>query len=404
MDTSSFTSQAPGRLVPTTGYDQRVRGSIVEPVPVAGFAFVPNALPPAFDWDHFLGRVARPLIEAERNLRRLNGKASRLRNPHLLLAPFWRREARLSSLIEDTVATPEEIVLVGAGYTPDRDDPREVFNYIEALQHGLASTLPLCNRLFREMHGKLLAGVRGERDRPGEFRREQNYIGNKTAGFARARFVPPPVSELDRLLGDFEQFLNRSSDVPHLVAIAIAHYQFECIHPFRDGNGRLGRLIMLLSLCKLGLLTQPFICISGYFERHRDEYKELLLRTSAEGDWEAWTRFVLDGFALEAADANRRVDRLLALRDEFEASVTGRRASSLLIRLVDHLFHSPAISVDNVRKTLGVSPTAARGHLLTLISKGIIEEMDRPGRAKIYLARRILTVTEDEDGEGETTA
>lgn len=401
MDEKAFGSASPGRLVPTTAYDEVVRDGKRELVPVTGLAFLPNPLPPSLDWDRLIGQLRKPLIEAERALARLDGKASQLPNPHLLIGPFTRREARLSSLIEDTIATPVEIALAEAGRTPDRDDPMEVVNYIHALEHGRQSDLPLCHRLFQEMHALLLRNVRGERDKPGQYRRDQNYIGNKTRGFKHARFVPPPPGDpLRSCLDAFERFVNQPpADIPSLIMIALSHYQFEAIHPFNDGNGRLGRLLIVLSLCRSGILRQPLVYMSGHFAAFESEYKNLLLRVSTQGVFKEWIEFVLVGFASQAQEADGRVDRLIALRNQFVASVTGRRASSLLIKLVDSLFDRPVVSVPYVEKLLGISTTAARRHIESLLDKNVLEPLELQGKANWFIANQILSTSESDDVE-----
>lgn len=392
---TTFTS---GKLVPTVVHEERFKGSVREVAEVRGKAFLPYALPPKLDWDRIVGSSRRELIAAERALARLNGRASKLPNPHLLLGPFARREARLSSLIEDTVATPKEIALAESGVLFGRDDPKEIANYIFALNHGLDSPLPLCNRLFKEMHEILLRGVRGGRDLPGHFRREQNYIGKKSLGFLQARFVPPPHGEiLERCMADLEQFVNGPHEqIPELVSIALGHYQFECIHPFRDGNGRLGRLIMTLSLCKYGLLSKPYIYVSEFFSKHEEKYKDLLLRVSTEGAWEAWIRFVLEAFAVQARAADIRADAILCLQSEYTHKLTGPHSSSLLIRLCDHLFSRPVITIDDAEKVLGVTKTAARRHVATLVKKGILDKSEEYGKAHVFVANGIIAAAETE--------
>lgn len=396
MKESTFRTDAPGRLVRTSAYEVVVRAGVPETVSVSGQAFVPDPLPPKIEWDSLVGRVTESLVTAERSLARLDGKASRLTDPRLLLGPFWRREARLSSLIEDTVTTPRELALVDAGRTVEKSEQREVLNYIRALEHGLESKLPLSNRLIRDMHRVLLEGVRGERDTPGEFRREQNYIGNQARGFSGARFVPPPAGEpLEECMKQLERFLNdQSQAVPDLIGIALTHYQFEAIHPFRDGNGRLGRLIIVLAICKRGILSKPLLYVSEYFEKNKEEYKSLLLRISTHGEWEDWIRFVLNGLGETAIDAGKRVDKVLSLREELIKRVTGPRTSSLQIQLIDHLFTKPAITVKKARQVLGVTDTAARRHIESLVRHRILEEMQDSGREQWYLARRIFEATD----------
>lgn len=396
MHPDMFLPSSPGTLVPTTAWERRSSGRTVEAFETAGLAFVPNDLPPDLDWRRLYGELTIPLLEAHASVTRLDGKASRLENPHLLLQPFLRREARLSSKIEDTIASPSEIALVAAGGDSDRGDPREVFNYVEALEFGLRSPLPLCNRLLCEMHGILLGGVRGDHAKAGEFRKVQNWIGREALGFKKARFVPPPPGGvLTTCMGELEKFLNRSPDgMPPLVAIALAHYQFETIHPYEDGNGRLGRLLIALSMCRSGLLANPYIYVSAYFEQHEQEYKDLLLAVSRDGRWEDWIAFFLDAIATQAKDADLRVDRLLELWRSYAQLVTGKRTTSLLRHVIDELFRSPAISVPRLKEMLGVSDTAARNHVGALVDFGVLSPGPQRGRLQWYIAEGILDVAE----------
>jgi Fic family protein len=399
MDKSQFSSLAPGQLVQSWVWGE-VRGSPRrEKEKVQGLAFIPDALPPQLDWERVLGRLIPEFGAAERAIGSLDGKGSRLENPHLLLRPFLRREARLSSLIEDTIATPKEIVLAEAGESGDRHDPKEVLNYVRALEHGLASELPLVKRLFNEMHGILLSsGVRGDSRITANYRQLQNYIGRRVDGFASARFVPPPSGQpLEECMKSFEQFVNEPpANLPRLVAIALAHYQFEAIHPYEDGNGRLGRLLIPLMLCKYGFLEQPYIYVSAFFERNEAEYKDLLLAVSTNADWESWIRFCLQAIRTQAIDAHGRIDKLLALWKQYASAVTGKRTSSLQRRLIDQLFYSPVVTIPFVRDLLKVSDTAARSHVNSLIDLGVLEEIQSRGRKQFYIAPRILEVTDDE--------
>jgi len=396
MRSKDFQKGSPGRLVNTQVHERREGGKLIE---TKGMAFVPNPLPPKLDWVTTLGRLWRVHSEAERNLGLLEGKASRLTDARLLHAPFMRQEARLSSLIEDTVATPEEVVLAEAGQPMPRVEALEVNNYLRALRFGWESELPLCVRLIKEMHKLLLTGVRGGKDLPGEFRREQNYIGNERAGFVAARFVPPPAGEeLDRSIRDLEKFMNAShKEFPTLVAMALAHYQFEAIHPFRDGNGRLGRLLIVLWLRKQGILSHPLLYVSAYFERHKDDYKRLLLEVSTQAGWEKWLEFVLEAVAVEAASAASRIEKLLVLRSELVEKVTGQRRSILCQRLIDHLFSKPAVTVREVREVLSISETAASNHIDFLVEKGILDCLDDRAKPRLYLARSIVQAASDEE-------
>lgn len=407
MNPSDFQPNSPGKLVRTTGWVRRLRNGTPETVPVPGWAFVPDPLPPQIDRDQFIGRVSEELLAAQSELSKLEGTVGSLPSPELLLRPFRLREAKLSSRIENTVASVEEVALAAAGRAPQRDEVSEVRNYVDALEHGLSSDWPLGNRLFCEMHEILLRNVRGDDKRPGQFRDGQVYIGDDTRGFTAARFVPPPPGEpLLRCMRDYEQFLNpdayANSDrptrtrYPRLIEIAMAHYQFEAIHPFNDGNGRLGRLIVAISLCRDGLLARPIVYVSAYFERNRQRYYDLLLRVSTHGDWESWTRFFCEAVAAEARDAIVRAGRLRNLRQRYLDAVTSKRASALTPRLIDYLFVQPAVRTSHVAEHLGISTPAAQGHINKLVEKNILQEATGSNYGRIYVARGILGAVEDD--------
>jgi len=294
MSPDEFSDGSPGRLVRTEFEEQSLNQGQLQRRRQSGWAFIPDPLPPTLDLGVLLETTYDEVIAAERLLARLDGIASDLPNARLAWAPLSRREAILSSRIEDTIASAEEVAAVEIGEKPERQEVQEVTNYVFALEHGLESDLPLCCRLIKELHGILLRRrVRGHRDMPGQFRTVQNYIGDEQAGFAGAKFVPPPPGEaLTKGLADFEQYANRARfGMPKLIAIALMHYQFECLHPFRDGNGRIGRLLIALSMKNLGLLHQPLVYVSGYLEPRRKEYSGLLRRVSTDAAWIDWIRF-----------------------------------------------------------------------------------------------------------------
>ncbi|MBI5364046.1 MAG: Fic family protein [Planctomycetes bacterium] len=396
MKQEQFTPDAPGRLVPSRAFERRTNQGRLETVPVSTLAFIPDPLPPAVEWGNMYERLLPRLLEAQAAMSRLDGRARGVVEPRLLMGPFWRREARLSSLIEDTVTTPEKLAVAEAGGQLVDADTREVVNYLRAFAHGRRSQLPICSRLIREMHERLLEGVRGGTDKPGFFRTEQNYIGRESMGVAQARFVPPPPGEvLDRCMHEFESFCNRADgSIPDLIAIPLAHYQFECVHPFRDGNGRLGRLLIVLSLHRAGVISEPWIYVSGFLEEHKAHYQDLLLRVSTHGDWQAWLEFMLRCFAESAADASNRVERMLRLRDELRAGVTKARSSALMLRLIDRLFEYPAVTVRQACELLGITHTAVRRHLAKLVDMGVLELVENTGKEQYWIARRILEVSE----------
>jgi Fic family protein len=360
-------------------------------------AFVPDPLPPRLEWTGVLGRLTEPLLEAQRQVARLDGMASRLADAAMIARPLRLREATLSSRIENTIATVEEVSLFEAQQAPAREDVVEVSNYDRALEHGLNSPLPISMRLVREMHRVLLRTVRGENMQPGEIRDIQNYIGDEARGFADARFVPPPPGEpLRQCLDEWERFVNRPSEprLPDLVRVGLAHYQFEAIHPFRDGNGRIGRLLIALSMCRMRLVSEPLLYVSGHFEAHRQRYYDLMLGVSRDGEWEAWLRFFLEAVAVQGADAQRRADRLLRLHKEYVDRVTRARASALLVRLINQLFRHPAVTAKRACKLLQVTHPTAQKHIDTLLRHGILEQVSPGHYGRLYVARGVLRAVE----------
>jgi Fic family protein len=367
-------------------------------VPAAGavLAFVPDPMPV----DLPLGTAeVRLLSEADYALGRLAGATGRLVNPYLIAQPLLRREAILSSRIEGTYTTPEQLVLLEVGAQKTGQDPhslaetREVLNYVRAMERGLEllRDIPVSLRLVREVHAVLLDGVRGGRDRPGQFRTEQNFIGSPNGPIADARFVPPPVPEMNEALRLWERDLHLLEDpLPLLVRLAVAHYQFEAIHPFRDGNGRVGRLLIPLMLCAHDRLAEPHLYMSAYFDRNRQDYVDLLLRVSTHGAWREWVAFFVRGVAECARDGLQLAGDLIALRDRYHAAIRPSRASGHLATLVDHLFRVPSITIGQARGLLGVTTAAASSNLHKLAAIGIVEEVTGRTRGQVFVARDIL--------------
>lgn len=321
-----------------------------------------------------------------------------LPNPYLLIGPFLRREAVLSSRIEGTIASAEELLLFEASPSrePPRDEIREVANYVRALEHGLQrlSELPVCLRLIKEIHKILLTGVRGEESRPGEFRNRQNYIGNPGEPIDAARFVPPPVNETMKALDDLEKYIHDPSDLPLLIQMGLIHYQFEAIHPFIDGNGRVGRLLIPLLLCERKFLPHSLLYLSAFFERNRDAYANHLLKVSQTGAWSGWLRFFLEGVVEQSRDAVLRSQRLLRLWQVYRQKLQTARATALLLRLVDECFSYPALTISQAKEMLRVTYPSAKKNMEKLVRAGILTgEADRQ-RNKVYLAREIIAIIE----------
>lgn len=357
-------------------------------MPTGYTVFVPAKLPPALRYDAPLVLL---LSRADAALSELSGIGRHLPNPHLLIAPYVRREAVLSSRIEGTRATISDLLLQEAAAQPEANptDVREVRNYIGALEHGMARLhdLPLSLRLVRELHGLLMEGVRGEHATPGEFRRTQNWIGASDDTLDSASYVPPPPVEMLDLLGDWESFLHRRDLMPDLVQCAIMHEQFEAIHPVIDGNGRIGRLLITLFLLERERLSQPLLYLSGYIEAHRQEYYDLLQRTRTDGDWYSWTRFFLQGVYETATSAIAQSRRMMDLRESFRLDLQ-RQGKAL--ELIDHLFINPYITIAYAAQLLGTSNETARKAMGTLQASGVVREVTGRSWGRLYLADAIL--------------
>jgi Fic family protein len=318
-----------------------------------------------------------------------------LANPHLLIRPFIRREAVSSSRIEGTITRLDQLFLFEAEpeHVAHPTDVSEVSNYVRALEHGLQllkEGTPLCLRLIREVHARLMEGVRGGDKQPGSFRRCGVLIGRHGQTYQQARFVPPEHTALDSLLRDFEQFLNTPGDLPAVVQLALAHYQFECIHPFMDGNGRVGRLLISLMLCERGVLPQPLLYLSAFFEQHDQEYKDCLLNVSRTGAWGDWIDFFARGVTEQARDAVLRSNRLLDLGKQYQKRVADVARSSAALQLLEELFASPYTTVALASDVLNMTYQAALYNVNKLIEAGVLREMTGRSTNRVYCADEIL--------------
>jgi Fic family protein len=356
------------------------------------FAFVPAPLPPKLDFDLDL---VRALSRADAALSELSGLGRVLPNPHLLIAPYLRREAVLSSRIEGTQTSLADLLAEEAGQSPQvsQDDVREVRNYVEALEHGIArlDTLPLSLRLVRELHEHLMRGVRGNTATPGQFRRSQNWIGPSGSTPATAPYVPPPVAEMKQALGDWELFLHKRDALPDLVQCALMHEQFEAIHPFLDGNGRVGRLLITLFLIERDRLAQPLLYLSEYIERHRQAYYDHLQRVRTHGEWKAWLHYFLEGVRWSALRAARQARELMDLRETMRRKLADAPKA---LALVDELFVNPHINAARVKKLLGITDPTARSALAELEKVGYIRETTGRTWGRQYLALGVLKAIE----------
>lgn len=363
------------------------------------WAFVPHPLPPALSLDLAL---VRALSDADRALGELAGLGRTLPNPELLIGPFVRREAVLSSRIEGTQTNITDLYAYEAGqlYLPGMQPPppeadvREVLNYVQALRYGLdrLATLPISQRLIRELHERLMDGVRGQDATPGEFRSIQNWIGSRSAPLAAAEYVPPPVAELEGCLTALERYIHSEDAYPELLRIGMIHYQFEAIHPFRDGNGRIGRLLISLLLHHWRLLPAPLLYLSAYFERRRDDYYDYLLAVSERGDWAGWLTFFVQGVAEQSHDAIRRARSLQAIQQNWREQVTQARTSALLLRLIDALFATPFLTIPQAAKLLGVTYPSAQRNVEKLVESGILRPLTENIYGRLFVADAILQV------------
>lgn len=372
-------------------YQAAAAGSVIN-TPEGYAAFVPAPLPPALS---YAPELVRSLSAADAALSELSGLGRVLPNPHLLIAPYLRREAVLSSRIEGTQTSLADLLADEAGQTPQAppDDVREVRNYVTALQYGVdrLQTLPLSLRLVRELHERLMQGVRGGQATPGEFRRSQNWIGPSGCTPATAPYVPPPVNEMKPALGEWEKFLHRRDELPDLIQCALMHEHFEAIHPFLDGNGRIGRLLITLFLIERQRLTQPLLYLSEYIERHRPDYYDSLQRVRTHGDWNGWLQYFLAGVRWSALRAARQAGELMDLRESMRRKVAD---STRALPLVDELFINPNLNATRVQKLLGVSAPTARAALAELERAGLIVETTGRNWGRQYLARQVLRAIE----------
>jgi Fic family protein len=379
MDPRDFTDPSTGRLVPTIEKQ---------------WAFVPAPLPPKFD----LGTLALPLAEAMQATGELRGACRRLPNPYILVRPLQRREALTSSAMEGTFTTTDHLLLaeVGVEMKPD-ESTREVVNYLNALEESLKllKTVPISHRIIRRAHETLLSGLtaaRGSRKRPGEYKQDQNWIGGYTID--KARFVPPPPAETQTCMDELEIYINRP-DVPaaqSLIDLALVHYQLETIHPFADGNGRVGRMLISLMAVHNGLLDMPILYMSPALENVKDRYIDLMFEVSARGNWHEWLRFFFDRVTVTCKEAVQTIDRLIELQNDYRARAGEASRSANVITIVDHLFERPALTVSDAAGKLNVTYPAAKATIDKLVEIGILREF-RDAYPKVFYAPEILRVS-----------
>ena len=370
-------------------------------------AFVPDPLPPVPPLQ-LGGRLQTSLEAASIAVGRLDAVGTLLPNPSLFIYSYVRKEAVLSSQIEGTQSSLSDLLMYERGATPGvpLDDVVEVSNYVSALTHGMnlmADGLPVCNRLIREIHRKLLSSGRGSKMMPGEFRRSQNWIGGTRPG--NARYVPPPHGEVANCMGELERFLNARDDgVPTLIRAGLAHAQFESIHPFLDGNGRVGRLLITFLLWEAGLLKEPVLYLSLYLKEHRGLYYELLGQLRHAGDWEGWIEFFLEGLKVTAENAVRVASRLrdLFIADEDMVKGLRRRVGSALL-VHGALKDRVVVTLPEVAKVTRLGFRAVSEAMQLLVDCGIAQEITGKSRGRVFAYRMYLSILNegiDSSGDG----
>ena len=367
-------------------------------------AFIPAPLPP--DPPLALhGELQSLLSQADRALGRLDGSVLTLPNPDLFVFMYVRKEAVLSSQIEGTQSSLQDLLAAEAELFNEHmpRDVDEVVNYVRAMRHGLArlAELPVSVRLIREIHAELMQGVRGGRLTPGELRRSQNWIGPAGCTLATASFVPPPHEEVPQILGELEKFLRQEDELPPLVKIALAHVQFETIHPFLDGNGRVGRLLITFLLTERGVLHKPVLYLSHYFRRHRQAYYEHLQAVRDRGEWERWLAFFLRGVSEVAGEATETARRIQLLREQHRSAITDRlgRAAGNGHRVLESLFNRPIVTVADVQTLTGTTYAAANTLVARLAGLGVLAEMTGYARNRRFRYEPYVRLFTDEPPE-----
>ena len=364
-------------------------------------AFIPRDLPPVPPVD--LSRLQHLLSSADIALGRLDGSIQTLPNPDLFVLMYIRKEAVLSSQIEGTQSSLQDLLAAEADiFDPMAPrDVAEVVNYISAMNHGLErlGQLPLSIRLIREIHAKLLEGARGASLTPGELRRSQNWIGPANSSLRGATFVPPPHTHVPVALGALERFLHAEDGVPLLVRIGLAHAQFETIHPFLDGNGRVGRLLITFLLCEGSVLRKPVLYLSYFFKRRRQRYYDLLQAVRDNGDWEEWLTFFLEGVETVSRQATETAHRVLRLREEHRdmiASNLGYSAGNGH-RVLEKLYRNPIISVNQVRELTGTTYPAANQLVERMVRLGVLAEITGQARNRRFGYTQYIDLFQDAD-------
>jgi len=354
-------------------------------------SFMPDLLPPEINWTP---QLIRSLSDADRLVGQLSGEGKQLPNPHLLIRPFIKQEAVLSSRIEGTQATLGELLANDAGALVKRSPNalKEVANYVKALDYGIQrlGSLPLSLRLIREIHEKLMEGVRGDFATPGQFRKTQNWIGPAGCTLQNATYVPPPPDLIMDCLSEWEKFLH-NTNVPPLAQAGLLHYQFEAIHPFLDGNGRVGRLIIILFLIERNILAAPLLYLSAFFEATRNEYYDRLLAVTQNSKWDTWLEYFFNGIARTSEDALSKAKRINLLIKNWREKTAGQKPK-ILFDAIDLLAENPFWTTKKIAQRLNVAFTTAQRAIDVLQEKNIISPTDQARRGRVFCATAIMNI------------
>lgn len=362
----------------------------------AHMTFIPKVLPPTFTYDHEMFML---LAKAERSVGELKGRGSELENPHILIRAYLKREAVLSSKIEGTLASLEDLNVqeaVGAIDAKSAEHMRlkEVINYVVALESALEQIRSSGKRvgigMLKEAHKKLMTNVRGGDKRPGKIRNRQNWIIKTQGTIQEIIYTPPPPEEVSALLGNLKEFLRGDDmDMPTLIRCAVAHYQFEAIHPFSDGNGRVGRLLLPLILCEKGIMPEPLLYLSAYFDEHHDQYYNGLLAVSQKSEWCNWIKFFLKAFIEQADETLHSIRKLSALNKKYKSMLLEKNSSGNAVLLVDRLFSNPYITIPAASQFLGITYPSAKNAIMALVESHILVQTNILHRSKIFVASEV---------------
>lgn len=389
VQVDAFKESPVGRLVPISGHDAYLKRDYQH------YAFVPNALPDSVDLSLRTHKIA---TEASMSVGRLDFAVKRLPKPWLLVRPALRREAQSTSALEGTYATLEEVLV--ADYIDEasrRAEVREVLNYVRAADQALEliQTKPICLNVIAPLQATLVQGPRGDSWDRGRLRESNVYIGERSKGIESSRFVPPPSGYvLIEGVSDWEKWIHRDDDYPLLIKIAMAHYQFETLHPFSDGNGRLGRLIVTLQLVTAGALTYPLLNLSPWLEERKDQYQDLLLRISTTGDFDAWVAFFCEAVHHQAEDGVARIEELLAFQTDLRQKLVEAKARGVVNGIAESLLGYPMITIPMAAELHGVTYPPAKNAIGTLVSLGVLRELDsqRFGRSRVFVCDQVMEV------------